>query len=172
MSEELAALFGVYAIGSVKPMVKPHIPFSLFDFKFIESWGSKRFTASAGAGAAIAEVLYTCPDNKIVLILAANLYTQKTTGTAVVLKVRRKLSAIASAVPELELIAEDSINNTNFGWPSSKPATGNQPVAWHLLFLFPGDQLYLTHALTAAETIDDEVHIDCIIYQDPRLITP
>lgn len=66
------------------------------------------------------------------------------------------------------LIAEDSENQEWFAWPPGKTPTLPKTPGWHLIFMYPGDYIYYTHALTAAETIEDTINMGMIEYSDPR----
>lgn len=146
----------------------PKMPFSLFDFSRIEFWGTKQKTLSAAAGFPInAIAIYTCPPHKMALILSADVYTQKTTGTLLSLYVRRKYGVPATNYQDI-LISEDSVNNKDFGWPGNKAASSNATMGWHICMLMPGDRLMFAHSETVAETIDDDIHWQMIEYSDPR----
>lgn len=147
--------------------MKPHIPFSLFDFKFIKFWGTKRFPKSAVAGAEIDETIIKCKHGEIIWIQSAGLFVQKTTGTNTKLQILRKHQV--ANVRDF-LIHETTANNTYYSYPSSKPATNLDTLAEHLCFMQEGDVLNLKHTLTGGETINDDLHITYIVYNDPRVV--
>jgi len=143
------------------------VPFSLFDFKHIREFGPQFFKETAGAGVAIGATIYTVKPGEFVLLLSASVYHTKTTGTQLILRIVRK-------PPGGYNLQEVLINDTaaatagSMSWPSSKSSGLYDVLGWHLCFLFPGDSIYLAHALTAAEAIEDVVTLNMIVYADPR----
>ena len=150
-------------------MVIPKFPFSLFDFKHIDKFGPLATKiAEAAAGAAIPEtVIYTCPDYKFALILQASVVSTKTTSTAFTMAIIRAKRNNITGIQDWLLIEDLGTSESVISWPMSKPTT-SWCLGWTLVFLFPGDTIKISHALTAAETIEDKVEIIGIEYSDPR----
>ena len=146
-------------------MVMPKLPFSLFDFNHINKFGPITKTLGAAAGADIATNLYTIPPFKFALILSVSVESVKTTSTRFEAYITRK--AVHDSF--VEHLIDETLGSTEHhaSWPPAKaPATWI--MAWHLLLMFPGDVLSIRHALTAAETIIDDISVSRIEYNDPR----
>lgn len=159
---DLAALG--FIVGA--PMVQPKIPFSLFDFKYISMFEERKAWLTAAAGAAIALTdIYECPEHKFALLLGLTVNVTKTTATALLVALQRAARRDPAAISPA-LISESAASGY-YSWPSGK-AAGAHVMGWHLCFLFPGDKIRLSHALTAAETIVDSVSYVIIEYIDPR----
>jgi len=149
--------------------MRPRVPFSLFDFKTIHEFKPRQKTLSSTAGIAIpSTVFYTCPDHKFALLLKLSVAVTKTTATALLVLVGRT-SQKDEKVSSSEALISESANTGYYSWPSGK-ATGSHVLGWCLEFLFAGDTLNLSHALTAAETITDVVSWVIIEYDDPRYL--
>ena len=144
----------------------PKLPFSLFDFKHIDKIEPILVHLTAIAASAIDKVVYTVPDGKFALILSASVLSYKVTSTVFQMYVQRK-----EARPPVwrdHLIRETlGTTETHASWPPAK-APASWVMAWHLLLMWPGDHIRVLHALTAAETIQDDVSISRIEYNDPR----
>jgi len=145
----------------------PKLPFSLFDFKNIESFDPKYYRAAAAAGAAIDATVYKCKDHHFAWLISFNIEVIKTTGTALEIGIIRDYMAPKPLPTYLQVLIAETIGTENVNWPSAK-TTAIHSVGQHMCFLFPGDYLYVTHALTAAETIDHEGFYHLIEYRDPR----
>lgn len=146
--------------------MKAYIPFSLFDFKHINKFSPIATTVEAAAGNAIAKAIYTCPKYMFTLILSVSVESAKTTSTQFKTYITRAATIHDSF---REHLIDETLGTTEVhaSWPAGKaPATWS--MGWHLLFMFPGDVLWVTHALTVAETIADDISVVRIEYNDPR----
>ena len=145
----------------------PKFPFSLFDFKHIDKIEPLQKTLSSSAGNAIAlTTIYEVKDHKFVLLLGMSITVTKTTGTALLAFIERK-NKIAAALTFVDTLIQETADTGPYSWPSQKTAA-EHTVGWHLCFMFPGDKIRVSQALTAAETILHEILIHRIEYSDPR----
>jgi len=139
----------------------PELPFSLFDFSRIDKIEPfhKHFETAAG-GAIAPQNLFVVPEHKIVLILGVNVLVEKSTGTALTCSVVRNLGGGEDLILE-------TADSGPYSWPSGK-ATAKHVIGWHLLWMFPGEAIAISHALTAAEVITHDWIVSRIQYRDPR----
>ena len=146
----------------------PKLPFSLFDFKNIDRFEIVAKKVSSVAGVAIPEtMIYKVPDYKFTLLLQASVLSTKITSTAFAMYIIRATVGNVTLIQDW-LINEDlGTTEASMSWPSSL-ATTTHGLGWTLVFLFPGDEIRIAHALTAAETIEDKVGLTLIEYSDPR----
>ena len=149
-------------------MVMPKLPFSLFDFKYIDKFEviDKKMVAAAGV-AIPSTTIYTCPDFKFALLLQATIGSIKTTSTEMALKLIRYDHHGIGEVSDLLLNETFGTSESYLSWPMAK-ASANWALGWTLVFLFPKDIIEYSHALTLAETIVDTVALVLIEYSDPR----
>lgn len=147
-------------------MVMPKLPFSLFDFDRMLHFGPKYKRLAAAAGDAIpSTAIYEVPQHTIVLLMKLSVNVAKTTGTALSVHVERKNPD--ETINSTEVLISETADTGPYSWPSGK-ATGSHVLGWFINFLLPGDIIYLSHALTALETIVDNVSMFLIEYKDPR----
>ena len=143
-------------------MVMPKLPFSLFDFKLIQKIEPILWEKISGAGVAIpVTIIYTVPEHHFVWLLGINVTVTKITGTLMYYAIVRKKGGADM------LIYESAADTGQYAWPSAKTPSLQTP-AWFPLFLFEGDTIKVSHALTAAETIAHSTMIHRIEYKDPR----
>lgn len=146
----------------------PKLPFTLFDFKNIDYFGPKAKKIEAAAGAAIPEtVVYKCPDHKFTLLLQANVASIKVTSTEFTMAIIRADIEGVSNIQDWLMVEDLGTTEGGMSWPMQKAATG-WVLGWGLAFLFPGDEIRVSHALTALETIVDRIGLIIIEYEDPR----
>ena len=145
-------------------------PFGLFNFHFIEKFEHRVNMLIAGAGAGISSDIYVCPTGRIALFLDFHVQCDKVTSTAFKLMLGR-IDAVKGkgALFSPEVLLSETLGTTELmlHWPMAKPST-NWTLGPTLVFLFPGEKITVSHALTAAETIVDEVGYTIIEYKDPR----
>jgi len=147
-------------------MVMPKLPFTLFDFDRMSFFGVKNKVLESAAGVAIpTTTIYTVPEHKMALLLNLKVQVAKTTATELLVRVIRKEKD--ETLDTSEALIRESAADNYFSWPSGKTA-GAHVFGWHLLFLFEGDAIDASQALTAAETIKHTFSWLIIEYDDPR----
>ena len=115
---------------------------------------------AAGAGAAIDEDFFVCPANTLRLIIGGYITAAKTTATLLQIASRNKGT-------NREYLFSRAVGTDNVAFPTSDGADKDElERSNHLpIFMQYGDRLHIYHALTAAETISDDVLFTYIEWQ-------